>query len=96
MTASTLYEAVEPQIIWKHLMSAVFAEIQGETGVEVCESVNLAACTWDSRMSTQAIQMALFILKTFVQDEEIQTIHLPIIFAGIVDLLDVSCSSIPL
>lgn len=28
-------------------------------------------------------------LHTFSQDEEIQTIHLPVIFAAIVDLIDV-------
>jgi hypothetical protein len=39
----------------------------------------------------QAIAMTLFILKTFsVQDEEVQTIHLPIVFSAIVEALDVS------
>jgi hypothetical protein len=33
--------------------------------------------------------MVLFILRTFPQEEEIQTIHLPVIFASIADLLDV-------
>lgn len=36
--------------------------------------------------------MVQFILKTFSQDEEIQTIHLPVIFAAIVDLLHASRS----
>ncbi|KAG6911306.1 hypothetical protein DXG01_002145 [Tephrocybe rancida] len=71
MTASTLYEAVEPQILWKQLLSPVFAEIVGDAqGIE-------------------AIRMVHFILKTFAQDDEIQTIHLPIIFAAILDLIDV-------
>ncbi|KAK0466281.1 Dopey, N-terminal-domain-containing protein [Desarmillaria tabescens] len=69
MTASTLYEAVEPGIIWKQLLQAVFDEIIKDE--EKCE----------------AISMVQFILKTFSQDEEIQTIHLPVIFAAIVDLL---------
>jgi hypothetical protein len=30
MTASTLYEAVEPQILWKHMLAAVFDEILGD------------------------------------------------------------------
>jgi len=30
MTASTLYEAVEPQIIWRQLLSAMFSEITGD------------------------------------------------------------------
>lgn len=33
--------------------------------------------------------MVQFILKAFSQDEEVQTIHLPIIFAAIMDLVDV-------
>ncbi|KAF5384809.1 hypothetical protein D9615_001099 [Tricholomella constricta] len=70
MTASTLYEAVEPQILWKQLLGAVFAEITGD-GKEF-----------------EAIRMVEFILKTFAQDDEIQTIHLPIIFAGILDIID--------
>jgi len=36
--------------------------------------------------------MALFILKSFTQDEEIQSIHLPIVFTALVDLLSVSKS----
>ncbi|KAJ7610904.1 Dopey, N-terminal-domain-containing protein [Roridomyces roridus] len=75
MTASTLYEAVEPPVLWKQLLSAVFDEITGHTtGVE-------------------AIRMVLFILRNFVQDEEIQTIHLPIIFASLADLLDIQIQS---
>ncbi|KAK7464504.1 hypothetical protein VKT23_006673 [Stygiomarasmius scandens] len=70
MTASTLYEAVEPQIIWRQLLSAMFSEITGDGE------------------HFEAIDMVLFILKNFSQDEEIQTIHLPIMFTAIVDLLD--------
>ncbi|KAJ7687383.1 Dopey, N-terminal-domain-containing protein [Mycena rosella] len=71
MTASTLYEAVEPPVLWKQLLSAVFDEITGD-GTRV-----------------EAICMVLFILRTFAQEEEIQTIHLPIIFASLTDLLDI-------
>ncbi|KAG6817586.1 hypothetical protein H0H87_006963 [Tephrocybe sp. NHM501043] len=70
MTASTLYEAVEPQILWKQLLSPVFSEIVG------------------NGQSIEAIRMVQFVLKTFAQDDEIQTIHLPIIFAAILDLID--------
>ncbi|KAF9011155.1 Dopey, N-terminal-domain-containing protein [Cyathus striatus] len=69
MTASTLYEAVEPQIIWKHLLTAVFSEISGES------------------TQVEAVPLVRFILQTFSQDEEIQQIHLPVIFAAIIDLL---------
>ncbi|KAF8215761.1 Dopey, N-terminal-domain-containing protein [Mycena galopus ATCC 62051] len=71
MTAGTLYEAVEPPVLWKQLLSAVFEELTGD-GTQ-----------------TEAIRMVLFLLRTFPQEEEIQTIHLPIIFASITDLLDI-------
>ncbi|KAF7302659.1 Dopey-N domain-containing protein [Mycena chlorophos] len=71
MTASTLYEAVEPAVLWKQLLGAVFGEITG------------------SGNDTEAIDMVLFVLRTFVQDEEVRTIHLPIIFASLVDLVDI-------
>ena len=36
MTASTLYEAIEPQLLWKHFLSVVFDETeQGGTRLEV-------------------------------------------------------------
>jgi hypothetical protein len=36
MTASTLYEAMEPQLLWKHFLSVVFDEIlEGGTRFEV-------------------------------------------------------------
>jgi hypothetical protein len=31
MTASTLYEAVEPHIIWKHLLMSIINEIVGNS-----------------------------------------------------------------
>ena len=74
MTASTLYDAVEPQIMWKQLLSSVFQELVGD----------------DSKV--EAIKMVQFILSTFSQDEEMVTIHLPVIYAGIVDLVNVSIS----
>ncbi len=30
MTASTLYEAVEPEILWRHVLATVFDEIMGD------------------------------------------------------------------
>ena len=41
----------------------------------------------------QAIQMGLFVLRTFAQDEEIQTIHLPIVFTAILDIVNVRSST---
>ncbi|KAK7063885.1 dopey-N domain-containing protein [Favolaschia claudopus] len=71
MTASTLYEAVEPHVLWKQLLGSVFKEITGD-GSQI-----------------EALRMALFVLRNFPQEEEIQTIHLPVIFASITDLLDI-------
>jgi len=66
MTASTLYEAIEPQVVWKQLLNSIMSEITGETS------------------RTEAIHMTKFLLETFqVQDEEVQTIHLPIVFSAI-------------
>ena len=76
MTASTLYEAVEPQVVWKQLLNSIISEITGETS------------------RTEAIHMTKFLLGTFqVQDEEIQTIHLPIVFSAISESIRV-CAQI--
>ncbi|KAJ4470942.1 Dopey, N-terminal-domain-containing protein [Lentinula aciculospora] len=77
MTANTLYEAVEPHIIWRRLLSSVFQEIIGD-GEQF-----------------EAIEMMLFILKTFLQDEEVQTIHFPLIFSAVVDLLQIQVEQDP-
>ncbi|KAF7968943.1 hypothetical protein HWV62_28842 [Athelia sp. TMB] len=72
MTASTLYEAVEPNVLWKQILALSVAEIMGDN--KGCE----------------AMQMALFILRTFKkQDDEIQGLHLPMIFSAIMDVLNV-------
>jgi hypothetical protein len=66
MTASTLYEALEPQVVWKQLLKSIVSEITGE------------------EPRVEAIRMTKFLLETFqVQDEEVQTIHLPIVFSAI-------------
>lgn len=44
----------------------------------------------------QSVHLTRFILNTFSHDEEIQTIHLPVIFAGVVDLLYVCSEHTPL
>ena len=73
MTASTLYEAVEPQVVWKQLLKSIISEITGETP------------------RIEAIHMTKFLLETFqVQDEEVQTIHLPIVFSAISESIRVS------
>lgn len=77
MTASTLYEALEPEILWKPLLSKIFKELSGEG------------------MQTEALDLALFIIKTFSHDEEIQSTHFPTILAGLLDCLDIRLHSQP-
>ncbi|KAA1471434.1 hypothetical protein DENSPDRAFT_893964 [Dentipellis sp. KUC8613] len=70
MTASTLYEAVEPQLFWKQLLKAIISDIVGD-GTQ-CESIRLAQ----------------FILTKFhVRDEEIETVHLPIVFSAAMEVI---------
>ncbi|KAH8998778.1 Dopey, N-terminal-domain-containing protein [Lactarius hatsudake] len=70
MTASTLYEAVEPHIVWKQLLNTILNELTGD-GIQ-----------------NEAVRLARFILKTIhVRDEEIQTVHLPIVFSALCEAL---------
>ncbi|EGO05284.1 hypothetical protein SERLA73DRAFT_82881 [Serpula lacrymans var. lacrymans S7.3] len=71
MTASTLYEAIEPDIIWKQLLNSAMEDITGD-GTHF-----------------EAIDMILFILRTFpVHDEDIQGLHLPVVFGAVMDVLN--------
>ncbi|KAF9447031.1 hypothetical protein P691DRAFT_803039 [Macrolepiota fuliginosa MF-IS2] len=77
MTASTLYEAVEPQLVWKYLLTAVFKELSGDGD------------------AFEGIELVRFILRSFPQDEELQTLHFPVIFAGIVDIFNLQIQENP-
>ncbi|KAI0271467.1 Dopey, N-terminal-domain-containing protein [Gloeopeniophorella convolvens] len=75
MTASTLYEAVEPHIVWKQLLATILRELAGD-GTQ-----------------NETIRLARFILRTVhVRDDEIQTIHLPIVFSALCEALQVRLS----
>ncbi|KAH8835109.1 Dopey, N-terminal-domain-containing protein [Flagelloscypha sp. PMI_526] len=69
MTASSLYDAIEPQLLWKVMLKLILSELN--SGDE----------------NIPAISLAIFLLSNFTQDEENQTIHLPVIFSGLVDAL---------
>ncbi|KAI0307632.1 Dopey, N-terminal-domain-containing protein [Multifurca ochricompacta] len=72
MTASTLYEAVEPHIVWKQLTTAVLNELTGDGS------------------QSEVVRLTHFILKTIhVRDEEIQVVHLPIVFSALCEALKV-------
>ncbi|KAH6916730.1 Dopey, N-terminal-domain-containing protein [Coprinopsis sp. MPI-PUGE-AT-0042] len=77
MTASTLYEALEPEILWKPLLSALFQEISTE----------------DSK--SEALQLALFMVKTFTHDEEIQTHHFPVLVSSLLDCISLQLDAHP-
>ncbi|KAG2138725.1 Dopey, N-terminal-domain-containing protein [Suillus bovinus] len=69
MTASTLYEAVEPSILWKQLLAAIMKDL-----------------TEDNK--TGAIDLTLFLLRSLpMQDDEVRSLHLPVIFAAITEEL---------
>ncbi|KAJ3572176.1 hypothetical protein NP233_g3254 [Leucocoprinus birnbaumii] len=76
-TASTLYEAVEPQLTWKYLMTTIFKELSGDGDV------------------SEGIDLARFVLRAFPQDEELQTLHFPVILAGIVDVMNLQIQTTP-
>jgi hypothetical protein len=91
MTASTLYEAIEPQLLWKHFLSVVFDEIlEGGTRIEVnfFGRFQVFICNWYG-LGPQAIRLVRFLVISFPHDEEVQTIYFPIMFTAITDLLDV-------
>ncbi|KZT08595.1 uncharacterized protein LAESUDRAFT_757319 [Laetiporus sulphureus 93-53] len=70
ITASTVYEAVEPQLLWKQMFTAIYNEVALE------------------KSRTEACDMVQYLLvNVHTQDEEIETIHLPIIFAAIAEML---------
>ncbi|EIN14374.1 hypothetical protein PUNSTDRAFT_140678 [Punctularia strigosozonata HHB-11173 SS5] len=77
MTASTLYEAVEPQALWRHLLPRVFAEIVG-----------------DGR-ENQGISLARFIVQEFRHDEEVRTVHFPLVSMSVAHVLAYRTSAEP-
>ena len=96
MTAGTLYESVEPHVVWRQLLTAIVADITGDgLELEVRDTVSIlthnVSKTGDN---LQRIRLAMFILKTFSsQEEETQTIHLPIVFSAILDVINVRAST---
>ncbi|KAH9982294.1 Dopey, N-terminal-domain-containing protein [Lactifluus volemus] len=72
ITASTLYEAVEPHIVWKQLLTAILNELTGDG------------------LQNEVIRLTRFILKTVhVRDEEIQLVHLPIVFSALCEAVQI-------
>lgn len=77
MTASTLYEAVEPSILWKQLLAAIMKDLSEDS-------------------KTGAIDLTLFLLRSLpMQDDEVRSIHLPVIFAAITEELQRAINNDP-
>ncbi|THG95919.1 hypothetical protein EW026_g5825 [Hermanssonia centrifuga] len=70
MTASTLYEAIEPHSLWKEFLNAVMADVLSEKGC-----------------SEGIVMVRHILVKYHTHDEEIETIHLPVVFAAILETL---------
>ncbi|CAL1694342.1 unnamed protein product [Somion occarium] len=71
MTASTLYEAVEPHALWKQLLKTIMTDVTSNTSS--CDGIN----------------MVYHILSSYHKhDEEIETIHLPIVFTALLEAVD--------
>ncbi|KAG8840312.1 hypothetical protein FRB91_006317, partial [Serendipita sp. 411] len=73
LAASSLYEAAEPRLVWKHLFSAVQDELCGKKRLSVPEPIKLVR----------------FVVKTFRNDEEMQKLHLPLCLTGLLELISV-------
>lgn len=88
MTASTLYEAVEPHALWKELLQATVNDIASPE--DHSEVIILTCPRFLHLMHLQAIRMVRYILATFhTHDEEIEAVHLPICFCAILETLTV-------
>ncbi|KAF8510422.1 Dopey, N-terminal-domain-containing protein [Hysterangium stoloniferum] len=72
MTANALYDAVEPLLVWKQLFAAVHTELLDDGRARIFD----------------AMSMVKFILgRLRAQEDEVQDVHLPIFFTGLVELL---------
>ncbi|KAL0951843.1 hypothetical protein HGRIS_008504 [Hohenbuehelia grisea] len=75
MTASTLYEALEPLIIWKQLLSCLFTELLGDgTRYEAIRIVSFIIRTFSQDEEIQAIHLpAIFCAILDVMNVQLQT-----------------------
>lgn len=73
MTACTLYEAIEPDALWKQLFKTVLDDLSSNTSS--CEGINM---------------VYHILCKYHKHDEEMETIHLPIVFNALLEALNVS------
>ncbi|KAF8588312.1 hypothetical protein K439DRAFT_1629769 [Ramaria rubella] len=78
MTGNALYDAVEPLAVWKQLFAAVRLELLTET-----PSTHFEAMT-----------MVKFVLTRLrAQEEEVQRVHLPYFFMGLLNLMKTSVAA---
>jgi hypothetical protein len=90
MTANILYEAVEPHIVWKQLLTAILHELSGDGLQNEVRIIPTAQFPILNFQLIQAIRLSRFILKSIhVRDEEIQAVHLPIVFSALCEAVQV-------
>lgn len=92
MTGSTLYEAVEPHALWSRLLDVVLSDlISKRANSEVSSGERNSDVVLTG--SVQGCAMVQYLLQTFhAHDEEIETIHLPVVFSAIAGVITVSRS----
>lgn len=74
ITANALYDAVEPFTIWRQFFTAVRLEV----------------LSGESLKGFEAMSMVNFVLiRLRAQEEEVQNVHLPILFAALTELTQV-------
>lgn len=89
MTANTLYESVAPLALWRQLLRSILSDIFGDgVSCEVWSSTQNVCCVFNP--SEQGIGLVHHILTTYhTHDEETETVHLPVNFVAILDVLAV-------
>ncbi|CAG8690918.1 17565_t:CDS:2, partial [Acaulospora colombiana] len=95
LAASSLYEAAEPKVVWKHLFSAIQDEISGKSEIMVYQVSLLKYRDQLWPMPLQPIKLVRFLVTTFKNDEEMQKIHLPICLSGLLEFVAVMISENP-
>ena len=95
LTANALYDAVEPSVVWKQLFREARKEILSATdGKNTPVRLRLMQIKMLEiyKFEFQANDLFIFVLKTFrLQDEEVQKMQLPLVYAATLDLMKV-CS----
>jgi hypothetical protein len=92
-TGSTLYEAIEPAILWKHLLRMTISDLVGPASAMGVNFILPSSMQEGPLICAQGIRLTAFTLKQFHHDEEMQTYHLPVVLAALLDIFKVGAPS---